>query len=405
MKEILKKYRATTAMAIVAVSLSACFAPADNSAQSSTQAVEQEKQEVKAERYVNTPNIGVLIRRYLSPEGYMDQAFPPTVAYAKEYLYDFYGAQAIADVSREQIISDFTPKYADVTASDEHSVTLTFKDGTTAQFFPNSTLNAMNFQVERSHFVVEAERWTDSRANIKKILGIIDEMGKTSEYLIKNPFYAEEKIVEDHFKKSEHAKVTVTEDFDLVNKSENSLYIVQESVHGIRKDADKLLEAIRKGDFAFLGMEMLNTTEQPILDRYNSAEIGTPEFNQARQDLIDYFAEAWNGRGGQPKTSGEENYYFEVCEAAKKAGIDIYGIEQATVEYIFFGYGETLFGGAMRSYQWSENVPKTGRGLMFGGGAHFKTEQPISVQDFMATFNPEREIFSISDLTHKNRQK
>lgn len=52
----------------------------------------------------------------------------------------------------------------------------------------------------------------------------------------------------------------------------------------------------------------------------------------------------------------------------------------------------------MRSYLWAKALPKTGRGVLFGGSGHFTDPTPINFQDFQQALNPKMKQFVIEPL-------
>ena len=149
------------------------------------------------ERFVHEIDMMSVIKRFLSPEGYMDPAFPPTVAKPSPHLTDFYGAQAIQDVTRDDIVADFVPEYAEIESESDHSITLKFKDGFTATFYPVSTLSVMGFNAEVSHVVLSGDTWQSARDNVQSLLDTIAAIGRDDAYLVENTFYDLEKQTYD----------------------------------------------------------------------------------------------------------------------------------------------------------------------------------------------------------------
>lgn len=91
-----------------------------------------------------------------------------------------------------------------------------------------------------------------------------------------------------------------------------------------------------------------------------------------------------------------------MVEAARAQGMRVIGIERATLPFLLFRYGETKFGGAVRSLEWAKTLPRTGRGIVFGGSAHFSADDAGNVQDFVAVAQPKRPLFSLKPLTKKS---
>lgn len=338
-----------------------------------------------------------VIGRFLGPDNFMDPEFPPTVATPSPYLTDFFGVQAIADVSREEIVADFVPRFAEVTGQNEHWVALTFKDGFTATFYPVSSLVVLGFEAPISHVVVSGDNWRQARGNVEALIGRIREIGREGAYLLDNPDYGLELTTYETMQAGITASVEIDPDLSGFRTSADGLLLFPEAVHGISTDADELMKVIDGGGFDWIGLEALNLDQQEDLDAFNDAEAGTPEYERARAELVEYFADAWNGRAG-PRTTGEENYYFKLCEAAHAAGARVIALEGASPAFLLFRYGETSFGSSVRSLIWANATPSSGRGILFGGGAHFHYPDVPMVQDFVAAESPERPIFAVRDL-------
>ena len=144
-------------------------------------------------------------------------------------------------------------------------------------------------------------------------------------------------------------------------------------------------------------MEMLPSSMQKDLDVYVKSTDNSPEYLRTRKVLLDYFKDSWNGRAG-PKTNAEENYYFKIVEQMRSNKTRLIAMEKAIeaegAEYIFFRYGENKFGAAVRSYWWATLLPKTGKGLVFGGSGHFTSLSPINFQDLEKLVNPKMKMFA-----------
>ncbi len=133
------------------------------------------------------------------------------------------------------------------------------------------------------------------------------------------------------------------------------------------------------------------------LDAFNRAREGTRAYGAARARLIEYFASSWNGRAG-PKTTGAANYYFQLIETTHRNCVRVIGLEGSTTPFIFFRYGETNFGSSVRSYLWARRTPPHGRGVIFGGAAHFSSPAPANVQDNIAARDHGRTFVTLKDL-------
>ena len=353
-------------------------------------------------RYVHTPDLAKTITPYLSPQGFMDPEFSASLGTPSAYLGDFFGSQAIADVSADEILRDVVPRLATLISRDAHSITVRFAKGYTATFYPRSSIDVKGAVAEVSHVTVTGDGWRGIRANVADLVATIERAGLQKRYLLPNPFYREELQVAAQLRNGPVAKVTVDPDLAAFDRSANALLLMPEGVHGISTDADRLMGLLGKHKIGWLAIEMAQHENQRDFDAFNNAKAGTAAYAAARAKMVAYFAQAWNGRHG-PRTTGEENYYFKLLEAAHAAGTKVYAVEAGTLPFLLFRYGETNFGSAVRSLLWVRNMPAIGRGAIFGGSAHFKTPLRGRVQDLIARFRPGTRIFSLTDLNAPTR--
>jgi hypothetical protein len=330
----------------------------------------------------------------------MDPAFPPTVAAPSPYLTDFYGIQAIRDVPAETIIADMTARGAVLEARNEHSLTFVFADGYTGTFYPLSTLAVAGQKVPVSHVDISGAGWREEQGNLRKFRQMIQDAGLAKSYFIANPAYALEQEVAKQMASGSAARVTVDQDLTPFAAASDAILFLPEGVHGKPDDANKLIDIMTSHKINWIGMEMLGPQQQPLLDAFVDAKEGSPEYQKARDGLLAYFTDNWNGRAG-PKVAPEELYYFKLVEAARERGVRVIGIEQTTLPFLLFRYGESVFGGAVRSLEWQRNLPEKGRGIVFGGSGHYSLSEPINVQDFVAAATPSRPLFSLMPLPKK----
>lgn len=350
-------------------------------------------------RFVHAPDLKTLLPRFLTAQGYLDPKFAEATAKPDAYYSDFYGIQALADTTRDDIRRDFVPKYAEIAGEDENSLTLKFKSGWTGKFFPHSLLKAAGQEVPYDHVEVSGATWAELLKNLADFRGILQANKWEKRYLIPNPFYKEELIVAKQMaSKTAPVQPVYSETLAEMQREKNALLIYPEGVHGDTEGYQKFkTNVLDKYQFDWIAMEMLSPTMQRDLDVFVKAADGSPEYLRTRKVLLDYFTNAWNGRKG-PKTTAEENYYFKIVEQMRARKTRIIGIESTTIPYIFYRYGENKFGAAVRSYQWAKALPKTGRGIIFGGSGHFTVADAINLQDFQAMLNPKMKLYVMQPL-------
>jgi hypothetical protein len=352
----------------------------------------------KKPRFVHQPDLAKLLPKFLTPQGFLDQRFAEAVAKPSPYYSDFYGIQALKDTTKEFIKRDFVPKIAEVVTEDESTITLKFKTGFSGKFYTYSALKVMGIAVDLDHVEISGETWQDLLKNLDVFRNILKTNKFEKKYLIPNPFYKDELVVANQMAANKPTLVVPTTTLEEFAKERDAILIYPEGVHGnINGYQTFRSEVLDKQKFSWIGMEMLIDKMQKDLDVFVKAPENSPEYLRTRKVLLEYFKDAWNGRAG-PKTSAEENYYFKIVDQVKANKTRIIALEDSFAEYILFRYGENKFGGAVRSYRWANRLPKTGRGLVFGGSGHFTEPGGLSFQNFQQLLNPKMKMFVLAPL-------
>lgn len=350
-------------------------------------------------RVVHEPNFQKMVPKFLSPQGFLDPKFSEAVAKPSPYLTDFFGIQALANTTKEGIKRDFVPKFAEVVAEDENTLELKFKNGYSGKFYPHSILKVVGQAVPNDHVEISGATWQELVKNLEDFRATLRTNKLEKHYLIPNPFYKEELLVAKNLSaKIAPAQLIISPTLAEMKNESNAVLLYGEGVHGNIAGYEKFkADVLDKYQFDWIGLEMLTPAQQKDLDIFVKAADGSAEYVHARKALTDYFTTAWNGRNGKP-TTGEENYYFKIVDQMRAKKTRVVGIEASTLAYIFFRYGETKFGAAVRSLQWAQAVPKKGRGLVFGGNSHFNDPAPINFQDFLKILNPKAKVFVLQEL-------
>lgn len=353
-------------------------------------------------RYIDVPDLVSIIKRVSTAEGIVDPEFNKLVDKPSRYYTDFYGIQALKTVTKGRILHDFVPKYAWLQGQDEHSITLKFKAGWTGKFYVDSALEIQTVIVPYNHMYVSGDTFREFLKNLDEFRDIVAEEKLESAYFVPNEHYRDELVVYRQMHKNPPpARVTFDPDLTTFSKQQNAVLIYPEAVHGNLPDYEKFIRFLNvHHNFDWIGMEMLTSDLQPALDAYSAAPENSPKFADARRKIVAYFSSAWNGRFGKP-TTGEDNEYFKIVELLHRDRAHIYGMESTSLAWIIFRYGETPFGGAVRSYLWSKRVPVTGRGIVHGGSAHFDDPRPVNFQDFFAQRNRKLQFYAVRSRERK----
>lgn len=347
-------------------------------------------------RFIDAPDLAAIIKRVSTPQGIVDPRFNKLVGRPSQYYTDFYGIQALRSVTRQRILHDFVPKYASVESQDDHTITLQFKRGWTAVFYPHSALKIQTAVLPYDHMYASGATFGEFLKNLGEFRTVIENERLESAYLVPNEHYQDELVVYKQMR-LDPPPATVVFDPHLTyfSKQRNAVLIYPEVVHGNLPDYQNFIAFLgAHHDFDWIGMEMLTASLQPVLDTYSQVPENSPEFAQARRKIVEYFSSAWNGRFGKP-TDGENNEYFKIVELLHRDHAHIYGLESTSLAWIVFRYGQTPFGGSVRSYLWAKHVPLAGRGIVHGGSAHFDDPGPLNFQDFLKRRNRHEKFYTV----------
>lgn len=350
----------------------------------------QTKTTAAQSRFVDSPDLMSLVKRVLTPQGMLDPEFTEAIARPSPYLTDFFGIQAIKDITKETIKRDFVPKFAVVEKEDEHSIELKFNDGWTGRFIVNSSLEVKGTLSPVSHVYLSGDTWREMLKSREDFLGILKAENLTDRYLVVNPYYKDELVVAKKLAGGS-APVSPSKDPALpgFEQSTNAVVIFPDRVHGDEAGFNDFLAFLGTHKCDWLGLEAVTTAMQKQLDDYIQADEKSPRFAAAEKSIAEYFASGWDKRF----QNHQESHFMKIMRIMKVNKSRVYGLEGVPLDYIIWRYGETPFGGAVRSYVWSMQVPTAGRGIVFGGSAHFSSDKPINFQDFLKDRNPGVTLF------------
>ena len=350
-------------------------------------------------RVIDKPDLAPIIKRVANPKGYgYDPGFLALISKPSPYYTDFFGIQALKDLTKKKIEQDFVPKYASVVKDGDNSLELKFKSGWSAKFYVNSTLEIMGLAVPFDHVYISGDTYGEIEKNIDEFREILKAQQLEDTYLIKNPYYAEELEAQKRLDVGDASSVTVTSDPDLkqFSQQKTAVWIYPDGVHGNYTAFKDFYNVLKTADFDWLGLEALPIAMQKTLDTFIDAKEGSAEYIQARKTLLSVLSNGWDKRFGL-KGPPEEGPFFKTLELMRERGKHVYGLD-APLEYTTFRYGETPFGGAVRGDLWARSVPMTGRGIVFGGSAHFMFPQSVNFQDFLHLRNREVKFYSVTKI-------
>ena len=177
-------------------------------------------------RYIHEPDLKVMLAKFLTPQGFLDQAFADATAKPSRFYSDFYGIQALANTTKEGIKHDFVPKFAQVVSENDHMIDLKFKNGWTGKFYTHSSLKILGIETKWDHVEVSGSDWHDLLKNLADLLDILQKSGLEKKYLRVNPHYKDELVVYKQMIKNlppAQIKVSLLPEFNL---EKNAIFFI-----------------------------------------------------------------------------------------------------------------------------------------------------------------------------------
>lgn len=324
--------------------------------------------------------------------------FPETSKTPSPYLADLFGIVRLNDaLALEAVERDLVPAHATrLPGSTPRVLKLQWNDGGTIDFYARAQLRIdkkdggpPRYNVAVVEHALAAE---NDGPNVAKFLAFLQKQGWTDRYLAPNPYAPEEKAA--FARMSDTAATNATKELGSLEafaKASHAIYLLPDAVHGDKSRYDVLVEMLKAGRYDWFGIEMATVDLQPALDAWVKARPGSGEYAAADAKLQDYFQVAWNDKFGAPAARGQNPYYLAM-KIARDAGKAVYALD-TVADYILFRYGEFPLGATTRNVVWVNRIPRTGRGLIFGGSAHMIMGQRNTFQDFLTAARPGTPVY------------
>lgn len=343
-------------------------------------------------KYVHKPDLGNIVMKVLDKKTYYyDSIYLTQISRPSPFFTDFFGLLPIKKVSGEKIKRDFVPSFASVISESDSTIELRFKDKWNVIFYFNSALEFKNLVFYYPHIdFYDSDSYKIFLPQIQEFTEIVMNKGLADDYLIENSFYNLETKADEILKKG-LKQVEPVADPDLVsfNKCKNAVYIVPDKVHGDQVRYNVLTEILKTAKIDWLGIEMLGSDKQPVLDTYLRSKEGSAEFEKAKQEILENI---WWRFSDDKKENPESNHYFRLIEMMRLSGKRVYALDIPGI-YSVFRNGETAYGAKVRNYLWASCLPGKGKGIVFGGSAHFNGKTPGDFQDFLSFLNRKMKFF------------
>lgn len=201
----------------------------------------------------------------------------------------------------------------------------------------------------------------------------------------KSPYYLEEKKVDVASKKGQpgtpmsHIPIEKAK-----TQSPKGIWLVPDS-HGDKQRLQFLVDTVRARKVDWLALEMIPHTHQKWLDQFMKYPVNSPQFAKAKSEL-DNVLDGWESKfkdGLKP--------YHDLLLSCKRSGVRVYGMDCSSEYHMQSPMSDKLVVGT-RNLIWAKQVPTKGKGIVFGGYAHFQGADGIQVQDFLRARFPKRSM-------------
>jgi hypothetical protein len=310
------------------------------------------------------------------------------------YLTDFFGYQVMKSVPYDQMIADLIPEHGVLQEKTSEGSTIRLRKGSLFDFRDNIKLSINGSITSSGSFAIYSaknDEETDFIAGMLELRSILHGDKLKDRYLVPNPYFRIEQVVRPLLPAP---KVSFQGRTDLENfgTSQNAVQIIPDN-HNKKDGYNFVMEKVTASEVEWLAIEMLSVDLQKELDSFLKEPENSAAYQKGRQALLHYYESAWHSRFGTVEESPEKNPYFLLLELARKDKKSVYALD-AEQAYIGFRFGEQSLGHVTRNVIWANAVPTAGRGIVFGGGAHFTDFSSCTMIDFLKKRNPKVEIFS-----------
>ncbi|HOW86716.1 MAG TPA: hypothetical protein P5119_12705 [Candidatus Aminicenantes bacterium] len=329
------------------------------------------------------------------------------------WLSDFFGLQRIQDVQAGRVLQDFVPGLAAVVA-EAPVLKLRFAAGYTAAFYLRCPISidgqaGSDFHPSFVELTDLSPAFRDRYAALADFVGLLERSGLAAAYLVPNPYARFEKIAAadlaaesrpksagwPQYKPGEREKKRA--DAQAGFKAASRGILMFGDTHGAEEDFGAvwsfLNEAAGPPAIDWIGLEMLTKDKQPLVEAYLSSPDGSAAFAAAEKEMKAYFDGGWDKRFSGPGPGGD-GHYFAIVKWARAHKVRLYALDSEG-EYTLFRYGEFPLGATTRNIVWAEVVPLGGKGVVYGGSAHFVPlpATPYTFQDYVRRRDPTIALF------------
>ncbi|WP_394848483.1 ChaN family lipoprotein [Pendulispora brunnea] len=305
------------------------------------------------------------------------------------YLTDYYGLHVLQPLPKETVLRQLVPAMASLVEDRGNSVSLLLEGGYSMVLHFNKALSRRGGgTVDSGHDYALFDAPDEGRllAALEAFYALLQKHQLTDAYLLPNVHYdLEQAVVARAAEVTE--RITMTQDPDrsrFRHAGADAVLVVPDAVHGDEARYREIFDVLQHEPIDWFGIEMYPRREQPAIDAYLSEPDGSPAFEDAKERLL---AVSWK-TFAEPNPL-QDNHYLRLLDICRQRKIRVHGMDIEPA-YSLWGHGETPFGSMVRNLYWVASLPPSGRGVLFGGSAHFYGNSLVLghpllfVQDFLA---------------------
>lgn len=221
------------------------------------------------------------------------------------------------------------------------------------------------------------------------------DAGVFEKFFTENPYYQEEGQVWQKFYSPVYTSVEVPV-WSLERAKEDYWkgILLFPDMHGDKRRYKALYKMLSEETLDWFALEMLSHKLQPALDDFLSAPEKSKRFAKAKERLQNYLQPFWAAYFKQIKDA-DDNPYYRLLLLCRKRKIRVVALD-SIAPYSTASQKVTPLTIGTRNLIWAEHIPDEGRGIVFGGEAHFTRNKKVRVQDFLLDRNSERTIQRLS---------
>ena len=307
-------------------------------------------------------------------------------------LTDLFGIQPLQPFTFDGIVDALVPGHAREIERTERALTLDLLDGPTVTFRHATRLVFNGAPVDRPYARIVLDSAASYPAEPEAFRRVLRDAGVGESFLLDNPHWTlEERVTTIMADPSQLAPAEVAADSSGFGATQHAALLVSDT-HGPTEPYDHARALLELPEVEWLAVEMMSERLQPQVDDFLASPTGSATYEEARAALLAYYLSAWNSRGHEVTDDPADNPYFRMIDRARGLGKHVYALD-ADVEYILFRFGEFPLGSTVRDAVWASRIPPSGRGVVYGGGAHFSPSRHPNMLAFLHERFPEMGLF------------